>query len=196
MILQLPEGHGRAIDALNKHRGDESGCQDDAEDCGSLALAFFDEFGEHHILTSVMQFYSTSLYGLVSAYHKDDNTEDHVRIRLGERRKLYISQILYDAYLYKSFVELHLDEATQIIEIIQSGGKTKAQLMYAQDLLDPRWIEKRDSILDRDGKKCKRCWATKSLHVHHIKYTGKPWEAPDKDLITLCKTCHEKEHAK
>ena len=33
------------------------------------------------------------------------------------------------------------------------------------------------------------------LDVHHIKYTNQfPWNAPDKDLITLCSECHKELH--
>lgn len=32
------------------------------------------------------------------------------------------------------------------------------------------------------------------LSVHHIKYNGDPWEAPNESLITLCDNCHKREH--
>lgn len=34
------------------------------------------------------------------------------------------------------------------------------------------------------------------LNVHHVhyKYKAQPWDYPDEDLITLCVTCHMKEH--
>lgn len=67
---------------------------------------------------------------------------------------------------------------------------------YKEYLKDPRWKAKRLLVLKRDGKKCKKCGANVKLHVHHIKYTGMPWEAPFEDLITLCKICHIKEHMK
>lgn len=87
-------------------------------------------------------------------------------------------------------------------------------MQYSEKLKDPRWKDKRMFILDRDGYQCKRCkqYSNKGhelvyghkypcedfkyreedleLHVHHIKYKGEPWEANDKDLITLCEMCH------
>lgn len=64
---------------------------------------------------------------------------------------------------------------------------------YSEKLKDPRWKLKRQVILDRDNNTCQRChWDDpKEMEVHHIKYTGEPWDAPNKDLITLCETCHE-----
>lgn len=66
-------------------------------------------------------------------------------------------------------------------------------LSYTDKLLDKRWQEKRLAIILRDNNKCRHCGAShKSLNVHHIKYTGEPWECPDAFLITLCFGCHEK----
>lgn len=68
-------------------------------------------------------------------------------------------------------------------------------LTYTRQLADPRWKSKRNLILARDGFSCVNCGVPTNLHVHHIKYTGYAWEAPDDDLLTLCATCHKKVHA-
>lgn len=66
---------------------------------------------------------------------------------------------------------------------------------YVEYLRDSRWQDKRNIILKRDSYKCTNCGGINSLHVHHLKYSGKyPWNAPDKDLKTLCRWCHEKVH--
>lgn len=63
---------------------------------------------------------------------------------------------------------------------------------YALKLSDPRWSAKRSMILARDGFCCRLCkGGNRRLEVHHVRYTGEPWEAPDEDLITLCSRCHE-----
>lgn len=67
-------------------------------------------------------------------------------------------------------------------------------LTYKEQLLDPRWQQKRLYIFDRDKFTCRYCRDTKStLHVHHLKY--KPninaWEYGDDDLLTLCVDCHD-----
>lgn len=68
------------------------------------------------------------------------------------------------------------------------------ELTYTQQLLDPRWKAKRNLILQRDNFSCTVCSSTQNLNVHHIKYTGQAWEAPDKDLITVCNSCHMSIH--
>jgi 5-methylcytosine-specific restriction endonuclease McrA len=68
---------------------------------------------------------------------------------------------------------------------------------YYEHLKDVRWTNKRKRIILRDGKKCTVCNATKNLTVHHTfyyTYYREPWHYPDKSLLTVCKTCHEKYH--
>ena len=68
---------------------------------------------------------------------------------------------------------------------------------YSELLKDPRWQKKRLEILQRDNFKCMSCGETKdTLHVHHIRYEygNNPWDATDKDLITLCEACHTAWH--
>lgn len=65
---------------------------------------------------------------------------------------------------------------------------------YSQKLRDPKWIEKREAIKQRDKHTCRFCGETeRPLQVHHLKYDGDPWEAPDAYLVTLCDWCHEEE---
>jgi len=68
---------------------------------------------------------------------------------------------------------------------------------YSDQLKHPLWQKKRLEIMSRDGFKCCDCNNTdKMQNVHHKYYTDgkKPWEYPDKCLITLCEDCHEKRH--
>lgn len=65
---------------------------------------------------------------------------------------------------------------------------------YSDKLKDPRWQRKRLTILNRDGWKCAECGVeNRTLHVHHKRYSGEPWESPDADLITMCAGCHQLE---
>jgi hypothetical protein len=66
---------------------------------------------------------------------------------------------------------------------------------YAEKLKDPRWQKKRLVILERDNWSCCHCLDTETtLHVHHLRYSNDPWDAPDEDLKTLCEFCHKQEH--
>lgn len=64
-------------------------------------------------------------------------------------------------------------------------------MTYLEKLKDPRWQKKRLEILNRDEFRCVHCSDTETtLHVHHKKYTNEPWDAPNKDLETVCEHCH------
>lgn len=66
-----------------------------------------------------------------------------------------------------------------------------AKIRYVHSLCDPRWQRRRLEVLERDGFACFACGDQDSpLVVHHKRYCGKPWEAGDDDLQTLCETCH------
>lgn len=62
---------------------------------------------------------------------------------------------------------------------------------YSEKLKNPKWQKKRLEILQRDNFKCSKCADTETeLQIHHLKYTGNPWDAPNENLITVCKHCH------
>jgi 5-methylcytosine-specific restriction endonuclease McrA len=68
---------------------------------------------------------------------------------------------------------------------------------YEQQLLDPRWLEKRQRIIDRDWGICQVCMSGKNLQVHHKRYYNDgrmAWDYPDSELITLCHACHQLHH--
>ena len=64
-------------------------------------------------------------------------------------------------------------------------------MTYSDKLKDPRWQKKRLEILNRDNFTCTLCLDKEStLNIHHLKYTGNPWDTPNECLITLCEDCH------
>jgi 5-methylcytosine-specific restriction endonuclease McrA len=50
------------------------------------------------------------------------------------------------------------------------------------------------SILKRDGWKCRSCGLRQNLHVHHIQYRSHSGPDESWNLITLCNQCHEAVH--
>lgn len=69
------------------------------------------------------------------------------------------------------------------------------QKTYSEKLRDPRWQKKRLEIMQRDNFTCRWCCDTKkTLNVHHLKYSGNPWEADTEYLITVCEECHQDDH--
>ncbi|PWS33032.1 HNH endonuclease [Pedobacter paludis] len=75
---------------------------------------------------------------------------------------------------------------------------------YGALLFDKRWKDKRAIILMRDNNQCVICENNNDLEVHHRQYRFikelkkfcAPWEYPDKILITLCNSCHQRGHSK
>lgn len=75
---------------------------------------------------------------------------------------------------------------------------------YRELLFDKRWLEKRAEIIKRDNYCCRICGSMDDLTVHHKQYhinaktneKNYPWDYDDKYLVTLCKNCHQRGHAK
>jgi len=64
-------------------------------------------------------------------------------------------------------------------------------MTYSEKLKDPRWQRKRLEILQRDGWKCVVTGlSNQTLHVHHKRYFGNPWDCPDEELETICEPVH------
>jgi hypothetical protein len=53
----------------------------------------------------------------------------------------------------------------------------------------------RRKVFERDGGQCTSCHSSKYLHVHHLTYERAGSELLS-DLVTLCSSCHMKEHVK
>lgn len=69
-------------------------------------------------------------------------------------------------------------------------NKENVKQSYSEKLSDPRWQRLRIKILNRDKNRCTYCQTNENIQVHHLKYTGEPWQAPESDLITVCDCCH------
>jgi len=67
---------------------------------------------------------------------------------------------------------------------------------YASYLQTARWVELRTMRLNKDCFTCQRCGSRRDLQVHHINYERVGGsEDVDRDLITLCRKCHEEVEA-
>lgn len=56
------------------------------------------------------------------------------------------------------------------------------------------WRDKKNLVLARDSNRCQICNSTSNLAVHHMRdYILIPYE-PISSLITLCRTCHQRQH--
>jgi len=57
------------------------------------------------------------------------------------------------------------------------------------------WRERRKEAIEDAGGMCDECGSVKELHVHHRNYNSL-FKEKDRDLIVLCKKCHEDLHGK
>lgn len=75
------------------------------------------------------------------------------------------------------------------------GPSVYGEILDRDDKLVHRW---RREVLARDGFACVRCEAKENLHAHHIVRWADCPELRDEvsNGMTLCKSCHEAEHAK
>lgn len=60
-------------------------------------------------------------------------------------------------------------------------------------MTSPEWQIKKDEIKELDGYQCRTCHCTENLEVHHITYENL-FNEKDKDLATLCRSCHQEIH--
>lgn len=69
--------------------------------------------------------------------------------------------------------------------------------LYYRYLRSNRWRKKRQKVLERDGHMCQNCGCDVSqfADVHHKTYK-RLYRERLSDLITLCRSCHNKIHKK
>ena len=72
----------------------------------------------------------------------------------------------------------------------------KKFIPYNQQLLDKRWLKKREQVFKLKGRKCGVCGATHNLQIHHLRYFNDKYalEYKMKDLVVLCECCHKRKH--
>lgn len=74
--------------------------------------------------------------------------------------------------------------------------KTRAQKRYVRETrknrYGPHWNEIRKKVYARDGYKCRACGVTnKKLNAHHILLLRVSKTNDERNLITLCDSCHK-----
>ena len=73
--------------------------------------------------------------------------------------------------------------------------KTKVALVYDYFLTyPPDWDNRRNEVVERDGKQCSECGNWRHLHLHHIKSLSKGGSNKISNLKLLCEDCHSKKH--
>jgi len=75
--------------------------------------------------------------------------------------------------------------------LLETVGAKK--MLYKTYLETSHWKKTRLRRLSRDGFQCVKCEKKRNLQVHHLTYERLGCEHL-KDIITLCRSCHKKEH--
>lgn len=76
----------------------------------------------------------------------------------------------------------------------RNNKKSKQKhIPYNEYLQSKWWRNKRLVKLKATKFKCERCRSEEDLRVHHKHYKSL-WKEKNRDLETLCKTCHDSEH--
>lgn len=66
-------------------------------------------------------------------------------------------------------------------------------IKYKRYLKSSRWKAKRWIVLQRDNFICSKCKRKHRLQIHHLTYKN-VFHEPLRDLVTLCRLCHKKQH--
>jgi hypothetical protein len=113
-----------------------------------------------------------------------------------------------------SKIDSHLKEARfvrsilPITELILETAQFDPHALKDPSVLNQKWKYQKGTnygfgntkayVLHRDNHVCRNCEGKskdKRLEVHHIVYRGKGGSDEHENLITLCKTCHDKVHS-
>lgn len=113
-----------------------------------------------------------------------------------------------------SKINSHLKEITfvksllPIVNVILETGTFDPHALKNPDVLKNKWLYQRGAnygfantkafVLDRDSHICQHCKGKSKdgkLEVHHIVFRSNGGSDEAENLITLCKTCHDKVHS-
>lgn len=98
---------------------------------------------------------------------------------------------------YKARYRAHDAVDTVWVEHLKcEAGEAQKKKSYYEYILSEEWQKLRRKRLQLDGYVCRECGTGKNLQVHHITYRHLRQPEEINDLVSLCRTCHERVHAK
>jgi len=72
---------------------------------------------------------------------------------------------------------------------------TRIRPKHARLRLNPELYDSlRHQVLRRDGWRCQSCGTMSSLEVHHKEFRSQSGDDSERNLITLCSSCHATAH--
>lgn len=106
------------------------------------------------------------------------------------------AEALYGLFCGRCRVDDQIDQDEQRraeIEALYARQKELQKMSYADYLLTAEWRAVRGRKLSMANNRCELCHDTRSLNVHHRVY-GRRGRELLKDLIVLCRICHQRHH--
>lgn len=76
----------------------------------------------------------------------------------------------------------------------QEEQAAERRRQYQLYLLTDKWKDKRERVMERDGRLCQACRRRPATEVHHRTYEH-IFNEPLFDLVAVCRTCHENLHS-
>ena len=152
---------------------------------------FYENVSQDH-LNDARAKYATAIQLFLQPIRVDERTSEGINII--QNQLLTIISLLDDALV---LVPDLLDAKFVREEVWHRilTGPSERDIYRDFYLQSKAWIKKKGCVKKRDGNQCVNCKTDKTLEVHHKTYENKGKE-PLSDLITLCRTCHAKQHEK
>ncbi len=90
------------------------------------------------------------------------------------------------------------DQNVRLIEMERARDaqfkQSDRQAAYSRFLMTPQWRSFRRSILEQRGNKCEVCGDGSYLQVHHTRYPEHWMDTTPRDVMVVCRPCHERAH--
>lgn len=138
------------------------------------------------------QYYNTaySLWKMIPIYNRKSFNEYYEQYKL---------QCPFNKYCEIKERETESEYLGQYIREKSEIKKSKPKRNICDNQLHNKQNQKyfkfmRTLVLERDGYKCIKCGNTRHLEIHHLIERNKGGTDDISNLITLCPTCHAKEH--
>jgi len=80
------------------------------------------------------------------------------------------------------------------IEDLDKETRAEQNRKYMKFMSSDKWDMIRQSTFSLKGKECEKCHSTKNLQIHHISYNDELEWVKEKDLMVLCRKCHNVMH--
>lgn len=135
------------------------------------------------------------------AQHQNSDSKERHRAACTEAQRRDETRKKKSESLLKVMKDLRNEPESRIANSLRQGGDGDLSRIDIDKAIEFKWRSSpgyvwQQAVKSRDGFKCQSCESAEELHAHHIKQRAKfPELAHDvNNGVTLCRTCHLKEH--